>query len=171
MATRRFAYLDARLWQVDLERHLLAHEDVRVARLGEQRLEHVQLAARERRPLAALLPAGAVAPCGVPNSNSNQHSISGHVSPFSVTDTQTDRHTDTQTDTQTETTDQIQFDSDLVNRTQSWFRFSIARHKEGWKDRQTDRQTDRSDDQRLHYAIKLNPIQSNPLQIKSPSRL
>ena len=49
-------HLNAGLGQVDLEGHLLAHEDVGVARLGEQVLEHVQLSAREGRPLAPLLP-------------------------------------------------------------------------------------------------------------------
>ena len=49
------AHLHAGLGQVDLERHLLAHEDVLVARFGEQRLEHVELRACESGPLAPLL--------------------------------------------------------------------------------------------------------------------
>ena len=56
-------YLDTRFGQVDLEGDFFAHEDVRVACFGEQRLEDVELAARERRPFAALLPTGSVAPC------------------------------------------------------------------------------------------------------------
>lgn len=46
------------LRQVDFQGHLLAHEDVRVARLGEQRLEHVELRAGERRPLTSLFTGG-----------------------------------------------------------------------------------------------------------------
>jgi len=49
-------YLHPGLRQVDLQRHLLPHEDVRVSRLGEQRLQDVQLRARERGPLPPLLP-------------------------------------------------------------------------------------------------------------------
>lgn len=54
----RSAHLDSGLRQVDLERHLLAHEDVWVAGLGEQRLEDVQLRAREGGALPPLLPRG-----------------------------------------------------------------------------------------------------------------
>lgn len=57
--------LDTRFGQVDLEGDFFAHEDVRVACFGEQRLEDVELAARERRPFAALLPTGSVAPCSL----------------------------------------------------------------------------------------------------------
>ena len=55
--------LHARLGQADLHRNLLAHEDVRVARLHEQRLEHVELRACERRALAPLLLPHAAANC------------------------------------------------------------------------------------------------------------
>lgn len=54
------AYLNARLGQVDLDGHLLPHEDVRVAGLGEERLEHVELRPREGGPLAALFARGLV---------------------------------------------------------------------------------------------------------------
>lgn len=50
------ADLDAGLWQVDFESHLLPHEDVRVAGLGKQRLQDVELRSGERRPFATLLP-------------------------------------------------------------------------------------------------------------------
>ena len=49
------SYLNPRLWQVDLESDLLPHEDIRVARLLEQRLQHVQLRAGEGRALPPLL--------------------------------------------------------------------------------------------------------------------
>jgi len=48
-------YLDAGLGEVDLQGHLLPHEDVRVARLREQRLQDVQLRPGERGALPALL--------------------------------------------------------------------------------------------------------------------
>ena len=57
----RAAHLNPGLRQVDLDGHLLAHEDVRVARLAEQVLQHVQLLAGEGGPLPALLAAVAVA--------------------------------------------------------------------------------------------------------------
>lgn len=50
------SYLDSGLGQVDLEGHLLPHEDVRVARLGEQRFQDVQLCPGEGGALPALLP-------------------------------------------------------------------------------------------------------------------
>ena len=50
------SYLNPRLWQVDLESDLLPHEDIRVARLLEQGLQHVQLRAGEGRALPPLLP-------------------------------------------------------------------------------------------------------------------
>lgn len=49
-------HLDSGLRQVDLERHLLPHEDVRVPGLGEQSLQHVELGARERGAFTSLLP-------------------------------------------------------------------------------------------------------------------
>lgn len=48
--------LHSGLRQVDLQRHFLPHEDVRVARLGEQRLQDVELRPREGGALPALLP-------------------------------------------------------------------------------------------------------------------
>ena len=48
--------LHSGLRQVDFQRHLLPHEDVRVARLGEKRLQNVQLCPSEGGPLSALLP-------------------------------------------------------------------------------------------------------------------
>lgn len=50
--------LDSGLGQVDLERHLLPHEDVGVAGLPEQSLQDVELRAGEGRPLSPLLPRG-----------------------------------------------------------------------------------------------------------------
>lgn len=44
--------------RIDLERHLLAHENVRVPSLGEERFQHVQLRAREGGALPPLLPRG-----------------------------------------------------------------------------------------------------------------
>ena len=49
-------YLDTGLGQVDLQSHLLPHEDVRVARLGEQGLQDVQLGAGESGALPTLFP-------------------------------------------------------------------------------------------------------------------
>lgn len=50
------SHLHSGLRQVDLQRHLLPHEDVRVARLGEQRLQDVELRPREGGAFPALLP-------------------------------------------------------------------------------------------------------------------
>lgn len=52
-------YLDSGLRQVDLEGHLLPHEDVRIARFGKQRLKDVQLRACEGGALPTLLTRGA----------------------------------------------------------------------------------------------------------------
>lgn len=49
-------YLHTWLRQVDLESHLLPHEDVWVAGLGEERLQDVQLCSGEGGALPALLP-------------------------------------------------------------------------------------------------------------------
>lgn len=49
-------YLDSGLRKVDFQRHLLPHEDVRVAGFGEQSLQDVQLRAGEGGPLPPLLP-------------------------------------------------------------------------------------------------------------------
>ncbi len=49
-------YLNPGLWQVNLERHLLPHEDVGVASLLEQRLQHVQLRTGKGRPFSSLFP-------------------------------------------------------------------------------------------------------------------
>ena len=49
------SYLDPRFWQVDFERHLFPHEDVRVSRLLEQILEYIQLLSGEGGPLTPLL--------------------------------------------------------------------------------------------------------------------
>ena len=49
-------YLHAGLRQVDLQRHLLPHEDVRVPGLSEQRLQDVELRAGEGGSLPPLLP-------------------------------------------------------------------------------------------------------------------
>lgn len=51
-------HLDSGLRQVDLERHLLPHEDVRVAGFGEQSLQDVELGAREGGAFTSLLPGG-----------------------------------------------------------------------------------------------------------------
>jgi hypothetical protein len=48
------AYLDPGLRKVNFEGHFLSHEDVRVPRLGEQRLKNIQLRPGESRPLATL---------------------------------------------------------------------------------------------------------------------
>lgn len=42
--------------QIDLQRDLLAHEDVGVLRLRKEAFQHVQLRASERRSLPPLLP-------------------------------------------------------------------------------------------------------------------
>lgn len=49
-------YLYSRLGQVDLEGDLLAHEDVRVARLAKKGLQDVQLGTGECGAFSALLP-------------------------------------------------------------------------------------------------------------------
>lgn len=49
-------HLYSRLGQVDLEGDLLAHEDVRVARLAKQGLQDVQLGTGECGTFSALLP-------------------------------------------------------------------------------------------------------------------
>jgi hypothetical protein len=48
------SYLYPGFWKVNFEGHLFPHEDVRVASLGEQGLQDIQLCAGERSPLAAL---------------------------------------------------------------------------------------------------------------------
>ena len=50
------AYLDPGFRKVNFEGHFLSHEDVRVPRLGEQRLKDIQLRPGERRPLPTLFP-------------------------------------------------------------------------------------------------------------------
>lgn len=52
------AHLHARFGEVDLEGHLLSHEDVRVPGLAEQVLQHVELGPGERRPFSALFARG-----------------------------------------------------------------------------------------------------------------
>ena len=54
-------YLYSGFGKVDFERHFLSHEYVRVPGFAEQRFQHFQLCARERRPLSSLLPR--VHPC------------------------------------------------------------------------------------------------------------
>ena len=49
-------YLNTWLGQVDLQSDLLPHEDVRVARLGEQGLQDVELGASESGALPTLFP-------------------------------------------------------------------------------------------------------------------
>ena len=51
-------YLNTWLGQVDLQSNLLPHEDVWVARLGEQGLQDVQLGASESGALPTLFPGG-----------------------------------------------------------------------------------------------------------------
>ena len=53
-----FTHLNSGFWQIDFERDLLPHEDVRVSRLLEQGLEDVQLGPGEGCPLPPLLPVG-----------------------------------------------------------------------------------------------------------------
>lgn len=58
---RRFAseaHLDSGFRQVDLQGHLLSHEDVRVPRLVEQTLQQVELGPSEGRPLSPLFARG-----------------------------------------------------------------------------------------------------------------
>lgn len=50
------AYLNSRLWQVDLEGHFLPHENVWVTGFGEERLQDVQLRPCEGCALSALFP-------------------------------------------------------------------------------------------------------------------
>lgn len=49
-------HLHAGLGKVDFQRHFLAHEYIRVASFGEQRLQNVELCARKSSPLSSLLP-------------------------------------------------------------------------------------------------------------------
>lgn len=53
------AHLNARFGEVDLQGHLLSHEDVRIPSLSEQVLQHVELGPGERRPFSALFARGA----------------------------------------------------------------------------------------------------------------
>jgi hypothetical protein len=46
--------LNSRFWQIDFECDLFPHEDVRVTRLGKERLQNVKLSSRERRSLSSL---------------------------------------------------------------------------------------------------------------------
>lgn len=55
---RCVTHLYPRFRKVNFHCHFFAHKDVRVARLGEQRLEHIELRAGERRPLTSLFPGG-----------------------------------------------------------------------------------------------------------------
>jgi hypothetical protein len=48
--------LDSRLGQIDFECNLLAHEDVGISRLAEQRLEDVELGSGEGCSFSSLLP-------------------------------------------------------------------------------------------------------------------
>lgn len=47
--------LHSGLGQVDFKCYLLAHKNIGISSLAEQRLEDVELGSREGRPLAALL--------------------------------------------------------------------------------------------------------------------
>lgn len=49
-------HLHAGLGEVDFQRHFFAHEYIRVARFGKQRLQNVELRARKSSPLSSLLP-------------------------------------------------------------------------------------------------------------------
>lgn len=49
-------HLHAGLGEIDFQRHLFAHEYVRVASFGKQRLQNVELCARKSSPLSSLLP-------------------------------------------------------------------------------------------------------------------
>jgi len=67
-------YLHARLREVDLQRHLLAHEDVRVASLLKQRLKNVELRTGKRGSFSSLLPTARCQPI-TPRSTHSQHSL------------------------------------------------------------------------------------------------
>lgn len=56
LLTPTASHLHSGLREVDLQRHLLPHKDVRVARLCEQRLQDVELRAGEGGALPPLLP-------------------------------------------------------------------------------------------------------------------
>lgn len=49
------SYLDTRFRQIDFQRDLFPHEDIGIARLGEQILQNVQLGTGESGALATLL--------------------------------------------------------------------------------------------------------------------
>lgn len=49
-------HLHAGLGEIDFQRHFFAHEYIRVARFGKQRLQNVELRARKSSPLSSLLP-------------------------------------------------------------------------------------------------------------------
>ena len=49
-------YLHTGFSEIDFGCDLFTHEDIGVAGLGKEILEHIQLNSRERRPLASLLP-------------------------------------------------------------------------------------------------------------------
>lgn len=51
-----FFYLYSRFWQVDLQRHFLPHEDVRVSSFLEEGLQNVELGPGKGGPLPALFP-------------------------------------------------------------------------------------------------------------------
>lgn len=48
-------HLHAGLREIDFQRHFFAHEYIRVARFGKQRLQNVELCARKSSPLSSLL--------------------------------------------------------------------------------------------------------------------
>lgn len=56
MKTLVYFHLDSGLRQVDLQSHLLPHEDVRVPGFGEQSLQDVELGARKSGAFTSLLP-------------------------------------------------------------------------------------------------------------------
>lgn len=56
MKTLDYFHLDSGLRQVDLQSHLLPHEDVRVPGFGEQSLQDVELGARKSGAFTSLLP-------------------------------------------------------------------------------------------------------------------
>lgn len=53
---RIFYYLYSGFWQVDLQRHFLPHEDVRVSSFLEEGLQNVELGPGKGGPLPALFP-------------------------------------------------------------------------------------------------------------------